>query len=286
MSPATTTATPNDPAAIEVFAGSGGPVVLSVPHSGRQYPAVLVARSRLGRSSLERLEDPHIDLLVRGALDRGVAAVIARAPRAVIDINRSLGELHPAAILGRRGEPPTPRARAGLGLIPTRVGGLGDLWRAPIDEVELERRVRTVHCVYHDALAHQLSLASRSWADVLLLDCHSMPPRGRGEANVIIGDRHGTSAAGWVVEAAEAIACRRGFTVARNTPFAGGHVIERHGQPGRGVHAIQIEIDRTAYCERDLRTPGPGFDRVALLLESLARELGDLLRQGTIIAAE
>jgi N-formylglutamate amidohydrolase len=277
---------PNEAGAIEIFAGRGGPVVLSVPHSGRHYPAALVARSRFGRASLERLEDPHVDLLVTGALDRGVAAVIARAPRAEIDINRSLGELHPAAIFGRRGEPPTPRARAGLGLIPTRVGGLGDLWRAPIDEVELERRISNVHCAYHDALAQQLSLATRSWAEVSLLDCHSMPPRGRGEANVIIGDRHGTSAASWVVEAAEAIARRRGFTVGRNDPFAGGHIIERHGDPARGVHAIQIEIDRAAYCERDLRTPGPSFDRVALLFETLASELGDLLRRRTIIAAE
>ena len=121
---------------------------------------------------------------------------------------------------------------------------------------------------------------------MLLLDCHSMPPRGPGEANVVIGDRHGTSAAPWLVEAAEAIARRRGFAVARNAPFAGGHIIERHGRPADGVHAIQVEIDRAAYCQRDARTPGPGFDRVALLFEALASELEALLRRGTAIAAE
>jgi N-formylglutamate amidohydrolase len=113
-----------------------------------------------------------------------------------------------------------------------------------------------------------------------------MPPRGPGEANVVIGDRHGTSAAAWLVEAAEAIARRRGFSVARNAPFAGGHIVERHGQPARGIHAIQVEIDRAAYCQRDSRTPGPGFDRVALLFGALASELGDRLRQTTSIAAE
>jgi N-formylglutamate amidohydrolase len=272
--------------AIEIIAGCGGPIILSVPHSGRDYSPELLARSRLGRASLERLEDPLVDQLVAGAIDRGVGAVIARAPRALIDINRALGELHPAAIAGRHGEPPTARARAGLGLIPTRISGLGDLWRAPIDDVELERRIADVHHAYHDALAEQLARASRAWQDILLLDCHSMPPRGPGEANVVIGDRHGTSAAGWLVEAAEAIARRRGFTVARNAPFAGGHVVERHGQPARGIHAIQVEIDRAAYCQRDSRTPGPGFDRVALLFEARASELGALLRQGTVVAAQ
>jgi N-formylglutamate amidohydrolase len=160
------------------------------------------------------------------------------------------------------------------------------LWRAPIDEAELLRRVTDVHRAYHEALEEHLSIASRAWSDVLLLDCHSMPPRGPGEANVVIGDRHGTSAAEWLVEAAEAIARRRGFTVARNTPFAGGHVVERHGQPERGVHAIQIEIDRAAYCQRDSRTPGPGFDRVAMLFEALAAEVGDRLREKAPVAAE
>lgn len=273
-------------ATIEIFAGRGGPVLLSVPHSGRDYPAALIARSRLGRASLERLEDPLVDVLVAGAIDRGTAAIIARAPRALIDINRAPAELHPTAIAGRHGEAPTLRARAGLGLIPTRVSGLGDLWRAPIDETELARRIADIHRAYHDALATHLSLAATRWSDVLLLDCHSMPPRAPGEANVVIGDRHGSSAAPWLVEAAEAIARRRGFTVARNAPFAGGHVIERHGRPDKGVHAIQIEVDRAAYCQRDARTPGPGFDRVALLFETLADELTALLRRDTAIAAE
>ncbi len=286
MAPSPPVCPPPEAAAIEIFAGRGGPVLLSVPHSGRDYPPALLARTRLGRASLERLEDPLVDVLVAGAIDRGTAAVVARAPRALIDINRAPAELHPAAIAGRQGEAPTVRARAGLGLIPTRVSGLGDLWRGPIDEGELEQRMARIHRAYHAALAEQLALASQRWSDVLLLDCHSMPPRGPGEANVVIGDRHGTSAAPWLVEAAEAIARRRGFAVARNAPFAGGHIIERHGRPAEGVHAIQVEIDRAAYCQRDARTPGPGFDRVALLFEALASELEGLLRRGTAIAAE
>jgi N-formylglutamate amidohydrolase len=54
-------------------------------------------------------------------------------------------------------------------------------------------------------------------------------------------------------------------------------VVERHGRPQRRIHALQIEIDRSTYCQRDLRTPGAGFDRVAMLFETLASELGVLL---------
>ena len=120
---------------------------------------------------------------------------------------------------------------------------------------------------------------------MLLLDCHSMPPR-TGDANVVFGDRHGTSAAPWLVEAAEAIARRRGFAVARNVPFAGGHIVERHGAPRQRIHALQIEVDRAAYCQRDSRTPGVGFDRVALLFEALCSELGAALSRRLDVAAE
>jgi N-formylglutamate amidohydrolase len=271
---------------VEVFAGRGGPILLSVPHSGRDYPHDLLARSRLGQASLERLEDPLVDRLVAGAIDRGVGAVIARAPRALIDVNRAIDEFDPAAIAGRRGEPKTQRARAGLGLIPTRLAGFGALWRSPIDEAELEQRLARVHRPYHAALATGLATLAARWNDVLLIDCHSMPPRRLGEANVVIGDRHGTSAAGWLVAAAEDVARRRGFSVARNLPFAGGHVLERHGRPEEGIHALQVEVDRATYCQRDSRSPGPGFDRVAMLFESLASELGGLLSPALDAAAE
>ncbi|MCY7339446.1 MAG: N-formylglutamate amidohydrolase [Sphingomonas bacterium] len=258
-----------------------------MPHSGRDYDPALLARARLGRASLERLEDPLVDQLVEGALDRGVGAVIARAPRALIDLNRAEDDLDPATIAGRTGEAPTLRARAGLGLLPSRLAGLGDLWRAPLAEDELVARIASVHRPYHAALTAALERLARSWGEVVLIDCHSMPPRARGEANVVIGDRHGTSAAKWVSVAADRIASRLGFAVAHNAPFAGGHIVARHGAPQRGIHAIQIEVDRAAYCQRDARTAGTGFDRVAMLFEALSVELASIIEQrGVGVAAE
>ena len=252
-------------------------MLLSVPHSGRDYYPPLVERSRLGRASLERLEDPLVDLLVARAMDLGAGAVIARAPRGLIDCNRSEEELDPRAIRGRVGAAPTARARAGLGIIPTRLSGIGDLWRAPMAEDEFEKRLATVHRPYHHALAAEIQALRVEWGEVLLIDCHSMPPRPRGEANVVIGDRHGSTAPLWLSEAAERLANRLGFDARRNAPFAGGHIVERHGRPSEGVHALQIEVDRSCYTKRDLRTPGPGFDRVVLLFEALTRELGGML---------
>jgi hypothetical protein len=66
---------------------------------------------------------------------------------------------------------------------------------------------------------------------------------------------------------------RAGFRVARNAPYAGGHITERHGRPADGIHALQLEIDRSLYLAPDLRTTGPGFDRVARLIAAIAEAL-------------
>jgi len=50
-----------------------------------------------------------------------------------------------------------------------------------------------------------------------------------------------------------------------------------HARPVRGVHAIQLEVDRCFYLDEQLREPGLGFDRVAAFIETLAVELGEAL---------
>jgi N-formylglutamate amidohydrolase len=101
-----------------------------------------------------------------------------------------------------------------------------------------------------------------------------MPPRGAGgEPSVVLGDRHGGSMAEALVAAAESAAVAAGFRVARNAPYAGGYITERHGRPARGVHALQLELDRSLYLAPDLRTTGPGFDRVARLVAAIAAAL-------------
>jgi N-formylglutamate amidohydrolase len=264
------------------------PLLLSVPHAGRDYPLWLSAAAWGGKQSLEPLEDPLVDRLAWRAIAAGHEAIIARCPRAAIDCNRAEEEIDPSIVDGAPPPPPGSKARAGLGLIPSRTPRHGRLWRQPIDGAEVERRLNAVHRPYHAFLDRRLREIARDFGSALLLDLHSMPPRPRGasQAQVVIGDRFGTSAAPWLSDLAMRIGRANGFSVSRNEPFAGGHIVARHGRPDAHIHAIQIEIDRTAYCLRDCRTPGPGFERVARLVETLATGLGDSLAAGEAIAAE
>jgi N-formylglutamate amidohydrolase len=267
------------------------PVVLSVPHAGRSYPDALLAEARLSRARLESLEDRFVDRLVWRAVEAGAVALIADSPRAEIDLNRDERELDPAMVLPRPSADSTvesPRTRGGLGLIPARIAGSGAIWRQRIAAAEVARRIERIHRPYHEAIGAELRAARARFGIAILLDCHSMPPRGAGgEAAVVLGDRHGGSMAEALVAAAEMAARDGGFNVARNAPYAGGHITERHGHPARGIHALQLELDRSLYLASDLRTSGPGFDRVARLIAAIAEALAAAaLEPPEAIAAE
>ncbi len=108
------------------------PVVLSVPHAGRDYAPELLRASRLSQRQLETLEDRFVDRLIWRALGTGAVAIVARRPRAEIDLNRDEREIDTAIVA-----PPLPagalvqsaRTRGGRGLIPARITGAGGIWR-------------------------------------------------------------------------------------------------------------------------------------------------------------
>jgi N-formylglutamate amidohydrolase len=253
------------------------PVLLSVPHSGRDYPAWLIDMSSGGHPALCSLEDPLVDRLAWRAIQHGIGAVVAQAPRAAVDCNRAEDEVDPAIIEGARRGRTTARARGGLGIIPSRTQQHGFLWRRIVSTGQLEQRLVQAHRPYHDAIADHLELLLDRFGCALLLDCHSMPPPAAGIPPIVFGDCRGRSADGWVSREAMAVARDHGFAAGLNDPFAGGHVIERHAAPFRGVHALQVEIDRRVYLDRGLRSPGPGFDAAARFLEALAVTLGEAL---------
>jgi N-formylglutamate amidohydrolase len=231
------------------------------------------------------LSDPLVDELVEPAVRAGVGAVIARAPRAAVDCNRAEDEVDPTVVASG---PPTrlsPRARGGLGIVPGRTASHGTLWRRPIHRHQLEERLDQAHRPYHRAVEQELAGLIGRFGCALLLDCHSMPPPPGDGAAVVIGDRYGRSASSWLTAAAVDVAASCGYRVAVNEPFAGGHVVERHGAPAGAVHALQVEIDRRCYLLDGRAERGPGFDQASSLIQELASRLGGLLLERRFLAA-
>lgn len=263
------------------------PVILSVPHAGRDYDPTILARACQGQRGLETLEDPLVDRLMWRTIAIGIGGVVQPVPRAVIDCNRRPDEVDPAAIRHVAPQPVGPRAIHGLGIIASRTRRHGALWRQPIERDEYDRRLEEIYWPYHRAIEAMMDQVAINWGQVLLIDCHSMPPRPKHEAQIVIGDRHGTSAEGWIGAAAASAFRAAGLSVAMNQPYAGGAISERHGDPANGRHALQFEIDRSLYLEPDLRTPSANFDRMASIVATVIADLGEQLsRDGWSQAAE
>ncbi|MBU2341555.1 MAG: N-formylglutamate amidohydrolase [Alphaproteobacteria bacterium] len=260
------------------------PIVIAAPHGGRNYPPGVSAAMREPEWSQLRLEDRLVDRLAREVAEAsGAALMVAHAPRALLDLNRAPDDIDWSMVQGapRANRPASAanrRARNGLGLVPRRLPGLGEIWREGLTLAALTERIDTIHRPYHVALSGVLDQVRDQWGAVLLLDLHSMPPlRPRAgqahPAEFVIGDRFGSSCHDLLSATALRHLSSAERRVAHNRPYAGGYVLERHGSPRRGVHALQLEVCRSAYLDAEMRDAGPRFPGMVRLLAGLVRAL-------------
>ncbi len=269
-------------------------VIFASPHSGRDYPRDLVARTELGPLQLRSSEDAFVDRLFAGAPDFGAPLICARVPRAYVDLNRAPDELDPAIVEGVRRRGHNPRISSGLGVIPRVVAGGMPIYRGKIAFAEAEERLAQNWHPYHAALRGLISESHARFGEAILVDCHSMPHEaldgvarnGRRRPDVVIGDRFGASADGYLVDRIEAAFAAVGLNVVRNAPFAGAYVTQHYGRPSRGQHAIQVEIDRSLYMDEARIEPRSDFDRTVTVIRGVLAEIVGLGRSGLPLAAE
>ena len=270
------------------------PIVFSSPHSGRDYPTELLLRTHLDRRTLRSSEDAFVDELFATAPDYGAHLIAAHLPRAWVDLNRSASELDPALVSGAPRAPRSPRINAGLGVIPRVVSEARVIMHGKIALTEAVRRIERYHRPYHDALDALLREARAQWGHAVLFDCHSMPhdalagaPRVNGFApDIVLGDRFGAACDRSVMEQAAAAFTDAGFRVARNAPFAGGYITQTYGRPMRGIHALQIEIDRRLYMDERRIERSRKFRAVAERLDSVIAQLCRVQPDSVSLAAE
>jgi N-formylglutamate amidohydrolase len=240
------------------------PFVFASPHSGRCYPPSLVARSRLDATALRRSEDAFVDELFAGALGLGAPLLAAQFPRAFVDVNRGMAELDAGMFEAGLEVPvdaPSPRVAAGLGVIPRIVRDGAEIYRGKLNSSEATERLERFYKPYHRALAALLEETQARFGVAVLIDCHSMPS-ALSVPDIVLGDRYGASAAPALSARAEQALLREGFSVARNTPYAGGHTTVLHGRAASGRHALQIEINRALYLDENKITRKASFESV------------------------
>jgi N-formylglutamate amidohydrolase len=269
------------------------PVLVSVPHAGRDYPAEIFDNLRIPRESLLRLEDRYADLLARAIIAAGIPTIIAHRARAWIDLNRDDTDFD-ADMIERYGvvspARPSAKQRGGLGLIPRRLSGEGEIWKKPILLDNLTARIESYHNPYHNSIEAILSVMRLRFGGAILLDLHSMPPLaaqyGIEAPQFVVGDRFGRSASSRFSEMILARLRQENKACALNHPYSGDYILNRHGKPRHNIHAVQMEVDRSLYLDPQLCEPGNGLKDIAALIAELAVMLGTEMRGATLLAAE
>lgn len=252
------------------------PLIFASPHSGQHYPDSLRTALCVPLIDLQRTEDAFVDDLFSSAAGRGAGLLTARYARTFVDLNRDPLELDRRMFDGpppRRCGIPGPRVEAGLGCLP-KVGARGQgFYSTQLDPAEAEARLRDVHDAYHRHLSGELARLKELHEMAFLVDCHSMPsrqPSRRPLAEIVLGDRFGSSCGGRLTSLIEKRFRKLGYSVARNAPYAGGYTTLRYGRPLRGLHAIQIEIRRDLYMDEVRVQRSAGYSQ-------LSRDIGEVV---------
>lgn len=258
------------------------PLVFASPHSGRLYPEDMMSAAALDAVSIRRSEDAFVDDLIASAPGHGVATITAGFARAYIDLNREPFELDASMFADELPEfarARTARVAAGLGAIARVVSEGQEIYRRKLTFAEAKARIEGAHTPYHEALAGLIAEAQAAHGFAILVDWHSMPAAAARAgtrdrpSDMVLGDRFGAACAGLLPTRVERELEGLGYRVARNTPYAGGYTTEHYGQPGRRVHALQIEMNRALYLDEATLVPTSGFERLRGHLDQVIRAL-------------
>lgn len=217
------------------------PLIVSIPHTGTEIPPEIevdLASPWLARKDT----DWWIEKLYDFAAGMDATVIRTSVSRSVIDVNRdpSGASLYPG--------------QATTGLCPTETFDGEPLYREGREpgRQEIDRRRRLYFDPYHAALEAEITTLRQSHGSVVLYDCHSIrsviPRLFDGELpHMNIGTNDGQACDRKFAHVVAGICDASGFTWALNQRFKGGWITRRHGRPGVGIHAIQMELACRSY---------------------------------------
>lgn len=257
-------------------------LVLDSPHSGRVVPPDF--RAAVSDDDLRDGEDCWIDELYRPAATLGIPLLAAQFPRTYIDANRHAADLDPELLA----EPwphelrASGKARIGKALLWRTLDDGRPLYTRRLGVAEVQRRIDEFHAPYHEALRTLLDAAHRRHGVVVHLNCHSMNAvsgkmgeggPGIARADLVLGDRDGSSCAAEVTAFVRERLAALGYDVRVNDPFKGVELVRAYSDPASGRHSLQLEINKRLYMDEKTRERIPHF---GVLQQQLMALLGEL----------
>ena len=260
------------------------PLVLDSPHSGTAYPPDFRAAQPI--SALRSAEDTHVDMLFSHAPKVGASLVCAEFPRSYVDCNRLPTDIDPSMLDMAWPDPvhASEKTRLGYGLIWRRLDDGSAIYERSLTVAEVQARISDYYAPYWRALRHEVATMHTHFGVVYHINCHSMPscathasqmPLGTAHADVVLGDRDGSTAEPEFVDCIEAAFQRAGLIVKRNDPYKGVALVEAFGAPSAHSHSVQIEINRALYMNEKTRVQNENFSALKSTIDALLDDISN-----------
>lgn len=243
------------------------PVIVTSPHSGQYYPRDFIRQTAVTKSDLRKLEDPFVDELWNFIPQSGGVLLAQSIARAYIDVNRDPMELDPDMF-----QSPLPvhvanssRIKWGLGSIPKYAAPGINIYLDKIHFTDVLQRIDLAHRPFHQQLQYLVQSVLARFKFCLIIDCHSMPNIAVSQdpsiigTDIVLGDRYGQSADERIVRSIENAFIQTGFSVKRNSPYAGGFIAANYGARRPQINCVQIEINRQLYMNEGNMEKHDGF---------------------------
>jgi N-formylglutamate amidohydrolase len=268
------------------------PLVFDSPHSGTHFPDDFTSLATA--AELRTAWDAHVDDLWAGATTFGASLIAAGFPRALIDANRAPDDLDPALLNAPWPDAwgalsPTRYSQRGMGLIRRDILPGRPMHAGRLSPATVRDWITRYHAPYHAALSARIDTLHAQFGAVWHIDCHSMKSRanamnidhGAARPDIVLGDLDGQSASAGFSDLVARAFTDRGYSVARNAPYKGGYIVQRHGRPGAQRHSLQIEINRALYLDEARAEKSPAYAAFRQDLTDISQQLADYVRVQT-----
>ena len=163
---------------------------------------------------------------------------------------------------------PSGKAQIGKALLWRTLDDGRPLYDRRLSVAEVRQRIARYHQPYHHALKQLLDAAHARFGVVHHINCHSMNAvsgamgqggAGLARADIVLGDRDGTSCAPEFTAFVRDVLAGFGYGVKINDPFKGVELVRAYSDPVAGRHSLQLEVNKRLYMDDHPVRPHTGF---------------------------
>ena len=262
----------NEPFYISEPKGKKVPIIISVPHSGTEFPKEIEDDYLPSQKKVLDDTDWFVHDVYDFASELGITVIRAKYSRWAIDLNRD----------------PESKPLYNDGRIITGLCSYTDFFGKPIykaaqdpTQAEIERRVEKYYWPYYAKVQALLDERKKEFGKVLLWDAHSIRhivPSIQKDPfpDMILGNNELKTASAAIIETAFNTLKEGPYQINHNAPFKGGHITRYFGKPSQNQHALQLEMNKILYMnDEEMKYHPERANQVKAVLKPVFKKLID-----------